>query len=275
MQKPILALFGPTASGKTALSIELAKRNDMEIVSMDSMQIYRGLHIGNAAPTSEELQSVPHHLVGFQDPLEPFTVADYKRLAREAIQEIDSRGKGVLLVGGTGLYLSSLVYDFSFRKETEEEVELPEDAPFDTKNPRKLERYLKTGVVHQKSERVLSDLPISIFYLDLPRDVLQKRIFTRIRGMIDAGLVEEVRWLYKLVGDSENQALKGIGYKEFIPYIKGECTLEEATEKLFIATRQYAKRQVTWIKHQYPSVTRIDGLLDTKTLVEIIERSFV
>ena len=275
----VIVIFGPTGSGKTDLSIELAKRIGGEIINLDSMQVYREIEIGTAKPTPPERSIVPHHLFDIVSVADDFTVADYQKLARQTIQAIKSRGKKPILVGGTGLYLSSLYYDFTFRTATDrnEKVPVSEQAlrewegKVDIHNPRRLQRALRTGQVYDKAERVPSDLRMLIVWPDWPRDELHRRINRRVDQMLERGLMEEVRALeekFSLAGTSS--ARQGIGYKELMAYFAGETDLETATELIRIHTRQYAKRQITWVKNQYPKVHRLDATLGVEAMVEEI-----
>lgn len=275
----IIALFGATACGKTDLSIALAKALDGEIVNMDSMQVYKELHLGTAKPSPEEMTQVPHHLFSIVGVDEPFTVADYKKIALEKIEEIRARNKTVLLVGGTGLYLSALYYAFHFREPDRGEIHQASNQSLDglkdlidVQNPRRLQRALSTGIVHRTQDRVKSDLPIEIFWLDLPRATLHERIERRVERMMQQGLLAEARSLFDHESAYErSSARKGIGYKELNDYFCGKIGLNEAIEQIKIHTRQYAKRQITWIRNQYPTVHHLDGRQPISVLVKEIQ----
>lgn len=275
----VIVIFGPTGSGKTELSIELAKRIGGEIINLDSMQVYREIEIGTAKPTPLERSMVPHHLFDIVSVADDFTVADYQVLARQTIEDIRARGKKPILVGGTGLYLSSLYYDFTFRTATDrnEQVAVSEQAKsdwagkLDIHNPRRLQRAIRTGQVHAKTERVPSDLRMLIVWLDWPREELHQRINLRVDQMLERGLLEEVQALeekFALAGTSS--ARQGIGYKELLAYFAGETDLNTAIELIRIHTRQYAKRQITWVKNQYPQVHRLDATRGTEAMIEEI-----
>lgn len=276
----VVAIIGPTASGKTALSIRLAKEIDGEIINGDSMQIYRGMDIGTAKITPEEMDGVPHHLIDIKDPTEGFSVAEYQTLVREKIAEIQSRGKMPILVGGTGLYVQSVLYDFQFTKqEVNEEArdayykELEQLGPeaMHTKlvdidpaaaseihpnNTRRVIRALEMaeleGVSRAEEQFNRGDVALYnhlIIGMDMEREKLYERINLRVDLMMEAGLLEEVRALYD-AGIRDVQAIKAIGYKEFYLYFDGLVTLEEAIEQVKQNSRRYAKRQLTYFRNK-------------------------
>ncbi len=279
MEKVVVVL-GPTASGKTALSIELAKRFDGEIVSADSMQVYKYMDIGTAKPTEQERQGIKHYLVDEVTPDEEFSVAKFQELAYKYIGEIIDRGKLPIVVGGTGLYIDSLLYninytetvsDWEFREQMQKEAELkgneflheklakidPEAAarihPNDLKRIiRALEVYRYTGVpisVHQKASRQTPPrYDYIVIGLTMDRDRLYERINRRVDKMLEEGLLDEVIRLDKMGYTKKSTAMQGLGYKEFLPYLRGETSLEEAVSLLKRDTRHYAKRQLTWFR---------------------------
>lgn len=281
MNKPrILAIVGPTASGKTALSIALAKRLGGEIVSCDSMQIYRGMDIGTAKPDMAERDGVPHHLFDILDPDQPFSVNAYLEAATAAVEDILSRGKLPIFCGGTGLYLDAFLRgglpetpaaDPALRAELHAlaaangtaflHAELaavdPESAAAIHENNvrrvvRALEIYRLTGVTKSEWDRRSASLQspynaavLGLFFAD--RSLLYARIEQRVELMLQAGLVEETQRLLETgVFERSPTAAAAIGYKELLPYLAGESTLECAAEELKTATRRYAKRQLTW-----------------------------
>lgn len=278
---PLLAVVGPTASGKTALAVELAKRYNGEVVSADSMQIYKGLSVVTAKPTEDEMQGVVHHLIDFLEPEQDFSVADFVRLASEKIGDIVGRGRLPVLCGGTGLYVSSLVDNVSFdssvgsteiRRELEAYAEAngrhelwlrlleadPETAQKVHENNlprviRALEVFEATGKPlswHKKQSRLVSS-PYSACMIGLDcrdRAVLYDRINRRVDIMIENGLVDEAKTFYE--GFMPATAYQAIGYKELIPYFEGRETLEEAVEHIKLETRHYAKRQLTWFRRR-------------------------
>ncbi|MCI8387479.1 MAG: tRNA (adenosine(37)-N6)-dimethylallyltransferase MiaA [Clostridiales bacterium] len=283
MAKFIAAVVGPTASGKTALSIELAERLGGEIISCDSMQIYRGMDIGTAKPTVDEMRGIPHHMIDIIEPSERFSAADYAPLARAAADDIIARGKLPIFCGGTGLYLDAVltanVYspgetDETLRSELlqyagQNSVDAlwqrlnavdPETAeavhPNNVKRvARALEIYLTTGTPKSEWDRRsrLAPPPYQsvLFALDRPRDELYERIDSRVDIMLEAGLVDEVRGLV----DSGrlprvSTAAQAIGYKEIISFLDGETTLDAAVDEIKRSSRRYAKRQLTWFRRE-------------------------
>lgn len=275
----IIVVCGPTASGKTALAVELAKMYGGEVISADSMQIYTDMDIASAKATPEEQQGIPHHLLGFLDPSESFSVADYVKLCGEAARDIISRGKLPIICGGTGLYISSFVdnltfddsrTDYEFREEMRRFAEEngnaalleklreidPETAAELHENNvgriiRALEVYKTTGHTISEAKRMSRQSPspyefimLTIDYAD--RTVLHERINRRVDMMMQAGLLEEARSCFAQSG--RPTAAQAIGCKELYPYFRGEKTLEECVEELKLRTRQYAKRQMTWFR---------------------------
>lgn len=278
MNAKVLVIAGPTASGKTTLGIQLAKALNGEIVSADSMQVYQSMQIATAQPTKEEMQGVPHHLIAFLEPWEPFSVAKYQSLAFDCINDILSRGKVPILVGGTGLYIDAVVRNTQFldceptslRAELENELQqkgaeamlqrLREVDPETAENLhvndakrilRALELYESTGCT-MSQQRALSHTigsPYSFCKLLLcaeDRSVLYRRIEQRVDQMLAAGLIQEAKEFFAL--ENASTAKQAIGYKELKPYLDGECTLEEAVDRLKIETRRYCKRQLTWFR---------------------------
>ncbi|RHW39503.1 tRNA (adenosine(37)-N6)-dimethylallyltransferase MiaA [Lysinibacillus yapensis] len=276
----VVAIVGPTASGKTALSIRMAKEFNGEIINGDSMQIYKGLDIGTAKVTEEEMEGIPHHLLSFKEPTESFSVADYQTLVREKIAEIQSRGKLPIIVGGTGLYVQAVLYDFQFTKEEVDEVErqkyyeelakigpdamhakLAELDPETAKtihpnNTRRVIRALEMvelhGVSKASEEHNRGDVPLYnhlIIGMDMDREKLYERIDLRVDLMMEKGLLEEVKGLYNR-GIRGVQSVQAIGYKELYAYLDGLVTLEEAVLQLKQNSRRYAKRQLTYFRNK-------------------------
>lgn len=276
---PMIAVVGPTASGKTALSIDLALQFDGEIVSADSKQIYRHMTVGTAAPDEEEKRGVPHHLMQFLAPDALFSVAEYVDLAGKCIREINARGKLPVLTGGTGLYVSSLLDNITFfenksdpalRKELEElAAEKGNDFVLDelrkvdpelaqTLHPnnlgrviRGIEAYRLTGITMSEQQRLSRQNPspydccvIGLNYRD--RQKLYDRIDKRVHVMMEKGLLDEIRQLIAMGYSST--AAQAIGYKEFFDYLEGKGSLEEAIAKVQMESRRYAKRQLTWFR---------------------------
>jgi tRNA dimethylallyltransferase len=282
VKEKIIAVVGPTASGKTALSIRLAQALDGEIISCDSMQIYRGMCIGTAAPTAEEMAGIPHHLVGILPPSEEFSVADYRERAAACIEDIASRGKTPIFCGGTGLYLDALlrVSEFSEVEKSEElrrelteyaaingnealhaqlaEVDPEAAAAIHPNNVRRvvraLEMYRLTGVTKTEWDKrsLVQDQAYDARILALDyhdRTILHRRIEMRVDQMMEMGLEAEVRALYE-AGLLKPKSIAGqaIGYKEFLPYLAGECPLSAVADEIKAATRRYARRQLTWFR---------------------------
>lgn len=280
MQKEkVIVLCGPTASGKTALSIELAKRINGEIVSCDSMQIYKEMDIGTAKPTIEEMQGIKHYLIDFISPDERYSVADYKKDAKIAIKEILKKGKVPIIVGGTGLYVDSLIYEIEYpniefneeyRQELEEVAEQegleklyqkakeidPEAIQKISKNDKKrilriLEIYHATGKnkteQEKESRKKEVEYDYKVYALNWDREKLYERINKRVDIMIEQGLVDEVRWIYHKYNKFPT-AMQGLGYKEVVEYLNEEISKEEMIEKIKQETRRYAKRQLTWFR---------------------------
>ena len=283
-EKPkIVVICGPTASGKTALGIQVAQQANGEIISSDSMQIYKDMDIGTAKPTEEERAQAVHHLVDFVSPDERYSVADFKKDATEKIEDILSRGKLPIIVGGTGLYVNSLIHNIEYKEEITdieyrnelEKVDLetlykqaqeidPEAAAKVSANDRKritriLEIYHTTGKTKTQMEaesRQEVKYDYKIFVLTPERDKLYERINLRVDLMMQAGLVDEVRELLKKYKEFPT-AMQGLGYKEVKEYLDGEITEEEMIEKIKQESRHYAKRQLTWFR-QYKDATWLD-----------------
>ena len=281
-KKPVLVLTGPTAVGKTALSLKLAAAVNGAVVSADSMQVYRGMDIGSAKILPEERQGIPHYLIDVLEPEEDFNVALFKAMALRAMQEIWKNGKVPIITGGTGFYIQAVLRDIDFsesegksdirsayEKLAEERGPQALHAILAEKDPeaareihpnnlkrviRALEFYDQTGtpISRHNEEQRAKDSPYCYLYFVLndERKQLYDRIDRRVDQMIGAGLVDEVRSL-KARGLTENNvSMKGLGYKELFPYLDGKCTLSEAVEIIKRDTRHFAKRQITWFKRE-------------------------
>ncbi len=227
---PIIVILGPTASGKSALGMELAKKFDGEIICADSRTVYKGMDVGTAKPSQQDQQEVPHHLLDVLSPNETFTASDFKTLANQAITEITKRGKVPIMVGGSGLYIDALLFDFQFSDN---------NAPRDTINP----THLSPGVEVRKSPLRPNTMIIGI---KVDRAVLKERIAKRVDQMIDAGLVRELKNLIDKY--PESKALRAPGYKAFRSYINDEISLAWAKEVFIKNDYQLAKRQMTWFR---------------------------
>ena len=301
MEKPkVIVICGPTASGKTALSIKLAKEINGEIISADSMQIYDEMDIGTAKPTLEEMDGVKHYLIGNVSPTVRYSVANFKKDAVNAIREILEKGKTPIIVGGTGLYVDSLVnnieyndleIDLNYRNELEKiaqekgletlyqkanEID-PEAMKKISSNDKKrifrvLEIYNATGKnkTEQEIESRKKENPYEyfVFAIDMPREKLYERINKRVDLMIENGLVEEVK---NITGKYEQlpTAIQGLGYKEVVQYLNKELSYDEMIEKIKMETRRYAKRQLTWFRRNN-QIKWINGLDDIQNNVNII-----
>ena len=300
MDKPkVIVICGSTASGKTSLSISLAKKINGEIVSCDSMQIYKEMDIGSAKPTVEEMQEIKHYLVDFVSPEKRYSVSEYKEDASKAIEEIINKGKTPIIVGGTGLYLNSLIYniqynemevDLNYRRELEKEAEEyglevlynrakeidPEAMEKVSANDKKritrvLEIYNATGRnKKKKKKKSRKEVPYNylIFGINMERSILYDRINKRVDIMLEQGLIEEVKNLINKYSNMPT-AMQGLGYKEVKEFLDGNISKEEMIEKIKMETRRYAKRQITWFK-RIENIIWLDGLNKTEENVNSI-----
>lgn len=292
----VIVLVGPTASGKTALSVKLAKKFDGEIISADSRQIYRGLDIGTAKPTSQEQQAIPHHLIDIRNPNQPYTVAQYKRDCVKVIRQILKKDKLPIIVGGTGLYIKAVVDNLTIprvkadpllRYELEQElqgrglnflynelVKLDPEAAYivDPHNPRRVIRALEIAMSTKKpfSETRRQGKPLFQFFqigISQPKEKLRERINKRIDTMTGEGLIDEVKNLIKKY-PAGMSAFEAIGYREIINYLNGKSSLEEAVELMKKNTWHFAKRQLTWFRkdkniHWATTQTQAEELIKT------------
>ena len=281
MAKPeLLIIAGPTASGKTAVAVELALRLDAEVVSADSMQVYRDMDILTAMPTPEEMRGVPHHMLGVFPPDQKCSAAAYRELALGRIQDILARGKRPIICGGTGLYINALTRPLSFaaqgddairaeltriaeaeggRERLHDQLKAVDPAAAARLHPNDVRRVVRALEIYRITGRTQSeqaaldaqrgDGPFSerVYALDWPREALYARIDRRVDEMLQSGLVDEVRRLMKNEA-AFSTAAQAIGYKEIAAALRGECALAEAVETLKRATRNYAKRQLTWFR---------------------------
>jgi len=287
--KKLIIIAGPTAVGKTEISLGVAKKLNGEIVSADSMQIYKYMDIGSAKISEEEMQGVPHYLIDIVEPHENFTVADFKTKAESSIDAILDKGKVPMVVGGTGLYINSLIYNYTFteaakdeeyRKYLEELAEtkgkehvhsLLKEVDIDSYNrlyPNDLKRVVRALEVYKITGKTISeftaneniyDIPYDINYyvLNMDRAKLYERINKRVDIMLSHGLIDEVIKLKNMGYNSSMQSMKGIGYKEILYYLEGKISLDEAVEMIKQGSRNYAKRQLTWFRKD-SRVTWID-----------------
>ncbi len=300
MKPKVIVICGPTASGKTGLSIELAKKIDGEIISSDSMQIYKEMNIGTAKPTTQEMQGIPHYMLDFVSPSDRYSVADYKETAVKEINNILKRNKVPIVVGGTGLYVDALTknitypeieIDLNYRKELEKIIEeqglenLYEKAKqIDemamqsiSKNDKKrimrvLEIYHQTGKTKTQleieSRLIPSPYEYLIFAINMEREILYERINKRVDIMIEQGLIKEVQELVEKYKEFPT-AMQGLGYKEVVSYLNDELTKEEMIEKLKMETRRYAKRQLTWFRKN-KDIKWLNGLVPVEENIQCI-----
>jgi tRNA dimethylallyltransferase len=293
--KKVLIIAGPTASGKTALSVKLAKYLNGEIISGDSQQVYQELSIGTAKITEQEKSDIKHYGIDLIHYSGNYNVKDFQTMARQAIDEISNKDKLPIIAGGTGFYLKACLYDYEFNDELEE------DNPFDelsneelyTKlkeidpqslekihinNRKRLIRALNIGLKGQtKTEResIQNHQPIYdtfLVVLDLPKPLLDERIEKRLDTMFNTGLKEEVLTYFKSPETWIYQSFQGIGYKEWKEYLLNQMSLDEVKEKIIISTRQYAKRQLTWFRHQFKAYWYKPSEENEKLLIEDIEK---
>lgn len=303
--KDLVIIAGPTAIGKTSISIKLAKKLNGEIISADSMQIYKHMDIGSAKITKDEMQGIPHYLIDIIDPKYNYSAAQYKRDAEECINDINLRGKVPMIVGGTGLYINSLIYNYSFTEAVKDEeyrkelVNLAEQKgkefvhgllqnsdiesykrlfPNDLKRViRALEVYKLTGktISEFNNNENLYDIPYNIHYfvLTMDRNILYERINDRVDIMLKNGLLEEVIKLKEMGYTSDMQSMKGIGYKEILDYLDVKISFDKAIEMIKQGSRNYAKRQLTWFRKDN-RVNWIDKefFKDEEEIVEYIRR---
>ena len=299
-KEKVIVICGPTASGKTALSIELAKKINGEIISCDSMQIYKDMDIGTAKPSKEEMQGIKHYLIDFVLPNQRYSVANFKNDAKKAIKEIISKGKTPIIVGGTGLYVDSLIYeieysqiefDEQYRNELEEIVKKdglaklyekakeidPQAMEKISANDKKrilrvLEIYKATGKnktqqeIQSRSKEIEYDY--RVFAINWDREELYERINKRVDIMIENGLIEEVKNILNKYNEFPT-AMQGLGYKEVVEYLKQEITKEEMIEKIKMETRRYAKRQLTWFRKNKQTIW-LDGKNSIQNNINVI-----
>ncbi|GAB3795031.1 tRNA (adenosine(37)-N6)-dimethylallyltransferase MiaA [Virgibacillus kimchii] len=279
MKKNVIAIVGPTAVGKTKLSIEAAKKLNGEIISGDAMQIYKGMDIGTAKITKEEMQGIPHHMIDIKQPDESFSAAEFQQLVQSHIEEISSSGKMPIIVGGSGLYIQAALFNYNFSRRQDsritarlqekvrkegiaplyEQLKQIDPSQAEKVHPnnerrviRAIEVYEKTGMTmseYQQQQEKSSPYHIYFVGLTMERELLYERINNRVDEMIEQGLIREVRELYNN-GYKDMQSMKAIGYKEFIPYFEGKQSLESTIEILKRNSRRYAKRQYTWFKNK-------------------------
>ena len=306
MKPPVIVLAGPTAVGKTSLSLRLAKALDAEIISADSMQVYRGMNIGTAKIPAEERAGIPHHLIDVADPSEDFSIARYVRLGREVIRDLDTRGKVPLVVGGTGFYIQALLKDLDFSEEKKEgtlreeyrllaetegtkalhdRLAAVDPVSAEAIHPNNIKRVIRALEYFEESGQPISALneaqtgqesPYRILYLvlNLPRQELYCRIDRRVDQMMEEGLLEETKQLLQAGIPAKATALQSIGYKELAEYLRGTCSLDEAVNQIKLHSRHYAKRQITWFKREPDAVwiEKSDYAAEEELLMALLER---
>lgn len=295
----VYIISGPTAVGKSAVAIQLAKKLDGEIVNCDSVQLYKHMDIGSAKPSDAEINEVPHHLFSIVNPDYNMTVATYQKLALAVIDNILERGKTPIVVGGTGLYLNAILYDMDFAGKPEDSERRKElEAMAEKMGPEYMHAYL-SGLNPETAERIhpnnirkivraiesyelgegikpLSSCPLNtkydfeFFALTMDREWLYNRINRRVIELIKAGLIDEVKTLLDMGYSLENSSMKSIGYKEIVAYLEGELEQAEAIKLVMRNTRRYAKRQLTWLK-RYDNVKWIE-IHKNETIGSIIDR---
>lgn len=286
MKKPLIIIAGPTASGKTKLSVALAQKINGEIISADSMQVYKGMDIGTAKVKEEEMGGIKHHLISILDPGDGFNIHSFQKLAKNAIQEIESRGKIPILVGGTGFYIQSVLYNISF-DESESNLEIRKnlekcleekgnlflhsllkdiDTPsYENIHPNNVKRVIRALEYYQVMGRPISEhneeernkqspYDFLFYVLTMNRDLLYERINQRVEEMFEQGLLDEVKELVKKGYTKELVSMQGLGYKEIIDYFEGKYSLEEAKYILKRDTRHFAKRQLTWFRREKDAI---------------------
>lgn len=299
-KKPLIIIAGPTAAGKTKASIVLAKKVDGEIISADSMQVYRYMDIGSAKVTPVEMQGVPHHLIDVLEPTEEFNVVRFQSMAKAAMADIYARGRIPILVGGTGFYIQSILYDIDF---TENEADTPyrhelerlaeqqgNDALYqmlieadpeaaENLHPNNVKRIIRALEYHrltgqkisehnQEQRQKVSPYDAYYFVLTMDRARLYQRIDLRVDNMLEQGLVEEVRRLKEMGLTKNDVSMQGLGYKEILACLEGEMTLEEAIYTIKRDTRHFAKRQMTWFRRETDAIW-IDCDPDRRTAEDI------
>lgn len=282
MKKPLIILAGPTAVGKTALSVRLAREIGAEIISADSVQVYRHMDIGSAKIRPEEMEGIPHYLVDVLEPEEEFNVVRFQQMAKEAADEIWARGKIPLVVGGTGFYIQALLYDIDFtensgnrtcRQELErtaaekggeylhELLRQTDPQAAEQIHPNNVKRIIRALEFHQQTGGKISEhnakerekespYQYAYFVLTDERSRLYERIDRRVDLMMEQGLLDEVRFLKERGVRADSTAMQGLGYKELYAYLDGVCSLEEAVRLIKRDTRHFAKRQLTWFKRE-------------------------
>ena len=285
----VIVIYGPTAIGKSDIAVELAKKINAEIISADSIQIYKEVNVGSAKITKEEMQNIVHHLIDFKDVNDGYSVYDFVKDCKEKINEIKNKNKNMIIVGGTGLYLKALTENYNYGNATKNEElrkQLNNLEPFelveilkslnkdvkqeDLNNKQRLIRYIeiaKSGTIPTKRDY---DEKFILFGLYQDREKLYDKINKRVDKMVEDGLLEEAQCLLKKV-NLENQCLKAIGYKELLPYFNGEKNLKSCLDVLKQRTRNYAKRQLTFF-NQFKNIIKIEVKTKQQAVMDILKQ---
>ena len=260
MKRPLIVLTGPTAVGKTSLSISLAKAVNGEIISADSMQVYKRMDIGSAKIRKEEMQGVEHYLVDVLEPEEEFHIVKFQEMAKAAMEEIYAKGKVPILVGGTGFYIQAVTRDIDFTEAQQENTyraeleKLAEEKGAEYLHERLREVYPASAESisehNEEQKKQVSPYNLAYFVLNAPREILYERIDRRVDQMLEEGLVKEVKELKREGCHRGMVSMQGLGYKEILAYLEGEYSLEEAVRILKRDTRHFAKRQLTWFRRE-------------------------
>ncbi len=304
MKNKIIIIAGPTAVGKTSISIDLARKLNAEIISADSMQIYKGMDIGTAKITESEKQGIVHHMIDIIEPSEQFSVADYKEQSEELIKKIMNKGKNVIITGGTGLYINSLIYDMDFNKSIPDLnvrekltdisnihgkeylynmlIEKDSDAAKSI-HPNNVKRVMRAlEILDSKSnfnkfeniQRYNEEYIIKTYILSMDRNLLYDRINLRVDKMIENGLIEEVKELKEIGYDQSFQSMKAIGYRQIFQYFSNELSYEESIDLIKRDSRRYAKRQLTWFKKYENSIWFDIEKIQNRDIIDNIIQDF-
>ena len=304
-RKKVICIVGPTASGKTSLGIKLAKKIDGEVISADSMQVYKELNIGTAKVTKEEMKEIKHHMIDVCNIDEKFSVAEYKKMCYEKINELLKKGKTPIIVGGTGLYVNSVVYNMQFDDmQVDEEYrvyleKIAQEKGVDYLHEMLMKVDMKSAVsIHKNNvKRVIRALEIAnfsskiksqhideekikrqqesskyrfiVFCIDTPRDMLYSRIDNRVDDMMKSGLLNEAKFVFDKKLDNSFTCMQAIGYKEFFPYFRNEKELSDCVEELKRGTKKYAKRQMTWFRNKL-ECNYVNGSLPVDDMLNVL-----
>ena len=293
MNNKVIIIYGPTAVGKSAIAIELAKQINGEIISADSMQIYKHLTIGTAKVTEDEMCGIKHHMIDFVEPGGEFSVAEFCEMAKKSVRDIQEKNKTPIIVGGTGLYIKALTEGYNFAEYGRNErfrecieslsndelyakiIDINPEIKVDKNNKRRLVRTLEKLTFGGETKAQYCEFDYILFVIKDDRDKIYTRINNRVDKMVDLGILDELKYLLSLNLKEDDLCMKAIGYKEFLPYINGECSLKECEELLKQKTRNYAKRQFTFMNQFKDKIcVEFDGIENTaKKIKEIIDNN--